>query len=110
MRKPCLEMRPSPIHGYGVFAARRIRKGTRLIEYTGERLTPSAADARYDDDHSEPPHVLLFTVDRRTVIDAGVGGNEARYVNHSCDPNCEAVIEQRRVILKPCARSRRAKN
>ena len=100
MRKPCLEIRPSPIHGYGVFATRRIRTGTRLIEYTGERLTPSAADARYDDDHSEPPHVLLFTVDRRTVIDAGVGGNEARYVNHSCDPNCEAVIEQRRVYLE----------
>ena len=62
---------------------RCIRKGTRIIEYTGERLTPSAADARYDDDRREQPHVLLFTVDRRTVIDAGVGGNEARYFNHS---------------------------
>ena len=86
MRKPCFDIRPSPIHGLGAFAARRIRTGTRIIEYTGERLTPSAADARYDDDRSEHPHVLLFTVDRRTVIDAGVGGNEARYVNHSCAP------------------------
>ena len=100
MRRPCFDIRPSPIHGRGAFATRRIRKGTRIIEYTGERLTPSAADARYDDDHSEHPHVLLFTVDRRTVIDAGVGGNEARYFNHSCDPNCEAVIEQRRVYLE----------
>jgi uncharacterized protein len=100
MRKPCFEIRPSPIQGRGVFATRRIRKGTRLIEYTGERLTPAAANARYDDDHSEYPHVLLFTVDRRTVIDAGVGGNEARYFNHSCAPNCEAVIENRRVYLE----------
>jgi uncharacterized protein len=100
MRTPCFDIRPSPIQGLGAFAARRIRKGTRIIEYTGERLTPSAADARYDDDQSEHPHVLLFTVDRRTVIDAGVGGNEARYVNHSCAPNCEAVTEQRRVYLE----------
>ena len=78
MRKPFFEIRPSPIHGRGAFATRRIRKGTRIIEYTGERLTPLEADARYDDDRSEHPHVLLFTVDRRTVIDAGVGGNEAR--------------------------------
>ena len=100
MRKPCFEIRPSPIQGRGVFATRRIRKGTRMIEYTGERLTPPAADARYNDDRSAHPHVLLFTVDRRTVIDAGVGGNEARYFNHSCAPNCEAVTEQRRVYLE----------
>ena len=83
MRKPVFDIRPAPIQGRGAFAARRIRKGTRIIEYTGERLTPSAADARYDDDRREHPHVLLFTVDRRTVIDAGVGGNEARYVNRT---------------------------
>ena len=100
MRNPCFEIRPSPIHGRGAFATRRIRKGTRLIEYTGERLTPTAADARYADDHGEQPHVLLFTVDRRTLIDAGVGGNEARYFNHSCAPNCEAVLEQGRVYLE----------
>jgi SET domain-containing protein len=100
MRTPCFDIRPSPIHGFGAFATRRIRKGARIIEYTGERLTPSAAYARYDDDHSEHPHVLLFTVDRRTVIDAGAGGNEARYFNHSCAPNCEAVTEQRRVYLE----------
>jgi SET domain-containing protein len=100
MRKPVFDIRPSPIHGHGAFATRRIRKGTRLIEYTGERLTPAAADARYDDDRREQPHVLLFTVDRRTVIDAGVGGHEARYFNHACAPNCEAVTEQRRVYLE----------
>ena len=73
MRKPCFVIRPSPIHGLGAVATRRIRKGMRIIEYTGERLTPAAADARYDDDRREHSYVLLFTVDRRTVIDAGVG-------------------------------------
>ena len=100
MRKPCFDIRPSPIQGLGAFATRPIRTATRMIEYTGERLTPPAADARYDDDRREHPHVLLFTMDRRTVIDAGVGGHEAPYVNHSCAPNCEAVAEQRRVYLE----------
>ena len=100
MRRPFFEIRPSPIQGHGAFALRRIRKGTRIIEYTGERLTPAAADDRYDDDRQEAPHVLLFTVDRRTVIDAGGGGHEARYFNHSGEPNCEAVIDRRRVYLE----------
>lgn len=78
---------------------RRIRKGTRLIEYLGERITHAEADARYDED-SKFPHVLLFTVDKQTVIDAGVGGNEARYINHSCEPNCQAVLENRRVYIE----------
>lgn len=100
MRRPFFEVRPSPIQGHGAFALRRIRKGTRLVEYTGERLSPAAAHERYDDDSQESPHILLFTVDRRTVIDAGVGGNEARFFNHSCEPNCEAVIDRRRVYLE----------
>ncbi len=100
MRKPLFEIRPSSIQGHGAFASRRIRQGTRIIEYTGERLTPLQADTRYDDDRGERPRVLLFTVDRRTVIDAGAGGNEARYFNHSCEPNCEAVSENKRVYLE----------
>jgi SET domain-containing protein len=100
LRKPLFEIRPSPIHRLGAFATRRIRKGNRIVEYTGERITPEEADARYDDEQVEHPHVLLFTVDKRTVIDAGVGGNEARYINHSCAPNCEAIIERRRVYIE----------
>ena len=84
----------------GAFATRRIRKGTRLVEYVGERISPQEAGERYDDDRSEHPHVLLFTVDERTVIDAGVGGNDARYINHSCEPNCEAVTVRRRVYIE----------
>ncbi|HWP02454.1 MAG TPA: SET domain-containing protein-lysine N-methyltransferase, partial [Gemmatimonadaceae bacterium] len=78
---------------------RPIPKGTRIIEYTGERISHAEADRRYPED-GEHPHVLLFIVDRRTVIDAGVGGNEARFINHSCDPNCEAVIEKGRVFIE----------
>jgi SET domain-containing protein len=93
------EVRSSPIHGLGVFAARRIRKGTRIIEYAGERITPEEADRRYAGDTSEHPHVLLFVVDKNTVIDAAVGGNEARFINHSCEPNCKAYVEKKRIFI-----------
>lgn len=94
------ELRSSPIHGQGVFAVRRIRTGRRLIEYLGERITPAASDQRYDDDAMERPHTFLFTVDAHTVIDAAVDGNEARFINHSCDPNCEAVDDDGRIFIE----------
>ncbi|MGI8498527.1 MAG: SET domain-containing protein [Gemmatimonadaceae bacterium] len=93
-------MRRSPIQGRGVFATRRIAKGTRLIEYTGKRITPEAADERYDDDLLEHAHTFLFTVDDDTVVDARFGGNSARWINHSCEPNCEAVIEDGRIFIE----------
>ncbi|MCC6187626.1 MAG: SET domain-containing protein-lysine N-methyltransferase [Anaerolineales bacterium] len=92
-------LRPSAIQGLGAFAVRRIRRGTRLIEYTGQRVTPEEADRRYDDDAVEHPHTFLFTVDARTVIDASVDGNEARFINHSCNPNCEAVDVDGRIFI-----------
>ena len=100
MRRPMFEVRYSPIHGLGGFAMRHIRKGTRIIEYIGERITAQEGDRRYEDDRSEHPHVLLFVVDKHTVIDAGVDGNEARFINHSCEPNCKAVIEKKRVYIE----------
>jgi hypothetical protein len=87
------EIRASPIQGLGAFATERIAVGARLIEYTGERLTPKEADERYPDDFTERHHTYLFAIDEEVVIDAAVGGNEARFINHSCDPNCDAVIE-----------------
>ena len=71
----------------------RIPAGTRLIEYAGERLTPAQADARYPDGDDERHHTYLFAIDDDIVIDAAVDGNEARFINHSCDPNCDAVID-----------------
>ena len=95
-----IEVRASPLHGLGVFAAQRIRRGTRIIEYLGERVSHAEADRRYEHKDAEDAHTFLFIVDARTVIDAGIGGNEARFVNHACEPNCESVIEARRVFIE----------
>lgn len=94
------EVRNSPVHGLGVFALQAIPKGTRLIEYLGERVSHAEADRRYEGKDANDSHTFLFIVDSRTVIDAGVDGNEARFFNHSCDPNCESVIEKRRVYIE----------
>jgi SET domain-containing protein len=93
------EVRGSVIAGKGAFAIRTIKKGERLIEYTGERIPHPVADERYDDDTMDEHHTFLFTVSSRTVIDASHGGNESRYINHSCDPNCETEIERGRVFI-----------
>ena len=95
-----IEVRRSKIHGRGVYATRRIRKGTRIIEYLGERISHDDADRRYEDRGDDDGHTFLFVVDDDTVIDAGVGGNEARFINHSCDGNCETEIEGGRVFIE----------
>ena len=92
------EVRRSRIHGRGVYATRPIPVGTRVVEYVGERISNKEADERYED-REDDGHTFLFVVDNRTCIDAGVGGNEARYINHSCDPNCESIIEDGRVYI-----------
>lgn len=93
------EVRNSRVHGKGAFALRRIRKGTRVAEYLGERVTHGEADRRYEDCDVNDNHTFLFVVDRRTVIDAAVNGNDARFINHACNPNCESEIEDRRVFI-----------
>jgi SET domain-containing protein len=96
---PLIEVRNSPVHGRGVFAVAPIRKGTRIIEYLGDRVSHEAADKRYEDHDENDNHTFLFIVDKHTVIDAGVGGNDARFINHQCEGNCESVIENRRVFI-----------
>ena len=94
-------VRNSRIHGRGVFATRYIRKGTRIVEYTGERIDNDEADRRYDDTKMTRHHTFLFTLDRKTVIDGAkdAGGGDARLINHSCDPNCEAVITGKKIFI-----------
>jgi SET domain-containing protein len=92
-RQPYFEIRRSRIQGRGAFALRRIRAGTRIIEYTGEHISYAESDRRYDDAKMSRHHTFLFILDDKVIIDAGVGGNDARFINHSCDPNCEAIIE-----------------
>jgi len=99
-RKPLFEVRHSPVHGFGVFALRRIRKGTTVTEYIGDRISHAEADRRYENKAADDNHTFLFTVDSRTVIDGGVGGNDARFINHGCDPNCESVTNDKRIFVE----------
>ncbi len=93
------EIRQSEIQGRGVFAKRRIRPGQKIIEYAGERISNAEADRRYDDESMRRHHTFLFTLDKKTVVDGNSLGNDARLINHSCDPNCEAVIEKGRIWI-----------
>ena len=94
-------VRGSSIHGRGVFTLRKMRKGERIIEYTGERISHAVADQRYESGHEAyDPHTFLFTVDDETVIDATRGGNSSRWFNHSCSPNCEAEDEDGSIYLE----------
>jgi uncharacterized protein len=99
-RPELMRLRRSRVHGRGAFALKQIRKGTRIIEYLGDRITHVQADDRYEDKSDRDNHTFLFIVDRGIVIDGGVNGNDARFINHSCDPNCESVIEDRRVFIE----------
>ncbi|AVP97828.1 SET domain-containing protein-lysine N-methyltransferase [Ahniella affigens] len=88
MRK-AFEVRRSPIHGNGVFAAKDIAKGDEIIEYRGRVLSHAEANAKYADT-VDTGHTFLFTLNDEYVIDANTNGNEARWINHSCDPNVVA--------------------
>jgi SET domain-containing protein len=100
-------VRTSRIHGRGVFAATKIRRGAAIIEYKGKRMTLDAAMEAPDSDPDDPAHTFLFELDDGRVIDAGVRGNAARWINHSCSPNCvtsedddgRVFIEAKREIL-----------
>jgi hypothetical protein len=99
-REPPFVIRRSGIHGRGAFATRRIRKGERIVEYVGERITWAEADRRYDVEAMKTHHTFLFALSGRSVIDAAVGGNDSRYINHSCEPNCEAIEVDGRVFIE----------
>ena len=92
-------VRRSGIHGRGAFARRRIRPGQRIIEYAGERISNAEADRRYDEKKMRRHHTYLFVLDDDTVVDGNRKGNDARYINHSCDPNCETFIEKGRIWI-----------
>ena len=82
-----IEKRRSKIDGFGVYATQTISKNTRIIDYAGEKISNQESlkrEARY----IKQGHIWCFKLTNRTVIDAGVGGNAARFINHSCRPNC----------------------
>ena len=84
-----IQVRRSKIHGSGVFAKRAIKKGEFIIEYKGLLRTHAEVDAAYDGE-DETGHTFLFTLNDDYVLDANIDGNDARWINHSCDPNCES--------------------
>jgi SET domain-containing protein len=96
---PYIELRTSAIQGTGAFATRNIRKGTRIIEYLGQRISWRTADKRYDDENMKRHHTFLFTVDDKTCIDGAVNGSDARFINHSCDGNAEAINDRKRIFI-----------
>lgn len=92
-------VRNSPIHGRGVFALTRIPKGSRVIEYKGELISTQEADERYSEQHANSPHTMLFEVNEEIVIDGTRRGNSARWINHSCVPNCEIADQDVRIFI-----------
>ena len=94
-----IKVRRSDIQGRGVFATTRIRKGARIIEYTGRHLPWKEAEDQPPRDPADPYHTFLFSLDNGDVIDAGTGGNESRWINHSCEPNCETIEKDDRIFV-----------
>ena len=92
-------VRASGVHGKGVFAARDLEKGERIIEYKGERITWEQALKRHPHNPLEPNHTFFFDIDEGMVIDGGAQGNSARWINHSCEPNCEAREDKGHVFI-----------
>ncbi len=95
-----IQVRRSGVHGKGVFAVQPIAEGERIVEYVGEVITWKEAQRRHPHDPKDPNHTFYFHVDDKHVIDAKHGGNASRWINHSCDPNCEADEDDGRVFIK----------
>ena len=94
-----IRVRHSAIHGNGVFATRKIPAGARIIEYAGKRITEAQAAKRFGLDPDNPYQTFFFSLDNGKLIDGGDQGNDARWINHACEPNCEAQEEKGRVYI-----------
>ncbi|MGU7784053.1 SET domain-containing protein [Burkholderia sp. PU8-34] len=94
-----IAVRRSGVHGRGVFAVAPIKTGERVVEYKGERISWKEALRRHPHDPNEPNHTFYFALEEGGVIDGKVDGNSARWINHSCAPNCEAEEVDGRVYI-----------
>ncbi len=99
-KKNMIIVEDSGIHGKGVFASNRIKKGKRIIEYLGEIITVEEEERRYSEVDPERHQTYLFEIDDEITIDATVRGNDARYINHSCSPNCESINVNDRIFIE----------
>jgi len=90
-------VKKSSVHNKGVFAKKNIKKGTKIIEYVGKKITKKESDILADkvlDDSIKNPEkgaVYIFTLNAKWDIDGNVSWNPAKYINHSCNPNCETT-------------------
>jgi uncharacterized protein len=97
---PRIQVRRSGVHGKGVFALAPLARGEPILEYTGQIITWKQALKRHPHDPKDPNHTFYFHIDDGRVIDGKFGGNAAKWINHSCQPNCEADEEEGRVWIK----------
>jgi SET domain-containing protein len=95
-----IQTRRSGVHGKGVFALQDLAEGQTLIEYVGELIDWPEALERHPHDPAQPNHTFYFHLESGLVIDASVGGNSSRWINHSCAPNCLADEDDGRVFIK----------
>ena len=93
---PLIKVSKSKIHGTGVYAGEFIADGRFIIEYTGEKITSAEGTRR---ESENPGHTFVFSIDEKWDIDAAFGGNDSRFINHSCGPNAETVIENGRIRI-----------
>jgi histone-lysine N-methyltransferase SETD1 len=91
---PKITRKRSKLHGWGVFAAEPINKNKYIIDYAGELITNKASDAR-EDKYLNQGCIWVFRVNSRWSRDANVGGNVARFINHSCTPNCYSAVDEK---------------
>src|SRR5258705_2342577 len=96
---PHIVRKRSPLHGYGVFAAEPISKNTRIIDYAGELVRNSESEAR-EERYLAEGCIWVFRVNGWWSRDAAVGGNLARFINHSCRPNCWIEIADKTISIR----------
>ena len=89
---PRIERKKSKLHGYGVFALETINKNKRIIDYAGELISNKQSESR-EDKYLSKGCIWVFRVNRNWSRDAAVGGNDARFINHSCTPNCWIEVD-----------------
>jgi len=87
-----IERRKSRVQGWGVFATETIPKNKRIVDYAGEKIS-NRESLKRESRYLDKGHIWCFKLTNRTAVDAGVGGNIARFINHACKPNCYVEIK-----------------
>jgi SET domain-containing protein len=98
-QQPAYRVERSTVHGSGVFARRDIAVSECVVEYTGREITWDEAQARAARQNGPHNHTFFFSLANGNVVDGGDHGNDSRFINHSCEPNCEAIEEDGRIFI-----------